>query len=541
MRAALLVTLCTPSRATRPVAGRSGGTPWARRPARHYERRRPEKTPLHKIISENLESWLEWREAAERPVPAYVEDELRGYLECGLLCFGFARAVCMTCRTGFVVAFSCKGRGVCPSSSGRHMAQTAAHLVDHVIPPVPVRQWVISVPKRLRGMLADRPRAVAALTKIFLDEIERTLITASGVTAATDMPRAARPRLGGISFLHRFGSALNRHVHLHACVTDGVFVPAADDAERDAPPAFLPARPINQADLAALTERVRRRVIRWFRMQRLLDVAAAADMLAWENSGFSIDASVRITLIDRDVPGYFRSLEHLLRYCARPPFALERLSVIRGPDGRATRVRYVLPRHKAANWVGRGRGRKSTRPGANGVVELSPSEFLDRLADLVPPPRKHRHRYHGVFAPNHRLRKAVTSLAIGNVGKRQEAATGGHGGDGYATEGSCAATAKPRSHDTSRIAWAKLMARVGEEFPLQCPSCGGDIRLIAFITEPGAIRKILTHLGEPLEPPPVSPARGPPTDWGELVQVHDDRDVFQGRIDELPVIDIHSL
>jgi hypothetical protein len=72
-----------------------------------------------------------------------------------------------------------------------------------------------------------------------------------------------------------------------------------------------------------------------------------------------------------------------------------------------------------------------------------------------------------------------------------------------------------------------------------CP--GQDTRLIAFITETGPIRKILAHLGEPLEPPPVSPARGPPTDWGELVQAHDDRDVLQGRIDELPVIDIHSL
>jgi hypothetical protein len=91
--------------------------------SRRYERRRPEKTPLHRVVSENLESWLEWREAAERPVPAYVEDELRGYLQCGLLCFGFARAVCMTCRTGFVVAFSCKGRGVCPSCNGRHMAR----------------------------------------------------------------------------------------------------------------------------------------------------------------------------------------------------------------------------------------------------------------------------------------------------------------------------------------------------------------------------------------------------------------------------------
>jgi hypothetical protein len=390
-------------------------------------------------------------------------------------------------------------------------------------------------------MLADRPAAVSALTKIFVAEIERLLCSAAGVTRNDNTPTAAHPRLGAVSFLHRFGSALNHHVHLHACVTDGVFVPPADDAGCDAPPAFLPAQPITHVQLSALTERVRGRVVRWFRLTRLLDAAAAADMLAWENSGFSVDASVRITLIDRDVPSYFQSLEHVLRYCARPPFALERLSVTRGPDGRITRIRYVLPRHKAANWVGPGHGRQSTRPGANGVVELSPFEFLDRLADLVPPPRKHRHRYHGVFAPNHRLRKAVTALAIGNIGKRREAAAGRHGGDGHGTGACCDAQAKPRSHDTSRIAWAKLLARVGEEFPLECPNCGGDIRLIAFITQPGPIRKILTHLGEPLEPPPISPARGPPTDWGELVQAHDDREAVQGRIDELPVIDIHSL
>ena len=355
-----------------------------RRHSRGQVTTRPEKTPLHRVISENVESWLAWREAAERPVPGYVEEECRGYLECGLLCFGFARARCTGCGTGFVVAFSCKGRGVCPSCNGRHMAQTAAHLVDHVIPPVPVRQWVISVPKRLRGMLADRPRAVAALTKIFLAEIERLLLAASGFNPAANTPASARPRLGGISFLHRFGSALNHHAHLHVCATDGVF-----------------------------------------------------DMLAWENSGFSVDASVRITLLDRDVPSYFRSLEHLLRYCARPPFALERLSVIRGPDGRIIRVRYVLPRHKAATWVERGRGRKSTRPDATGIVALTPFEFLDRLANLVPPPRKHRHRYHGVFAPNHKLRRAVTALAIGNIGKRGDAATRGHGGDGHGTEGCC--------------------------------------------------------------------------------------------------------
>ncbi|MFM9197600.1 MAG: hypothetical protein ACKOWG_18055 [Planctomycetia bacterium] len=55
-------------------------------------------------------------------------------------------------------------RGICPSCNGRHMTQTAAHLADRVIPPVPVRQWVISVPKWLRGFLADRPQAVAAVT-----------------------------------------------------------------------------------------------------------------------------------------------------------------------------------------------------------------------------------------------------------------------------------------------------------------------------------------------------------------------------------------
>jgi hypothetical protein len=85
------------------------------------------------------------------------------------------------------------------------------------------------------------------------------------------------------------------------------------------------------------------------------------------------------------------------------------------------------------------------------------------------------------------------------------------------------------------------VCQVGEDFPLKCPGCGGDIRLIALITEPGPIGNILTHLGKPLEPPPVSAARGPPTDWDKFVQTHDDRDIFQVSLHELPVIDIHSL
>ena len=100
---------------------------------------------------------------------------------------------------------------------------------------------------------------------------------------------------------------------------------------------------------------------------------------------------------------------------------------------------------------------------------------------------------------------------------------------------------RQRSHDTSRIAWAKLMAGMGDEFPVVCLGCGGDIPLMAFIPDPGAILKTLTNFCEPLEPSPVYPAQGPPADWAELVQVHNDRSVFQAPSDELPVIDTHSL
>ena len=147
-----------------------------------------------------------------------------------------SRARCTSCGQDFVVAFSCKGRGVCPSCNGRRMAQAAAHLVDRVTPPVSVRQWVISVPKRLRCFLADRPSAVAALTRIFISRVERLLCTAAGSTRDGHRSSATRPRLGAVSFLRRFGSALNHHVHLHACATDGVFVPT-----RGGPPALLRA------------------------------------------------------------------------------------------------------------------------------------------------------------------------------------------------------------------------------------------------------------------------------------------------------------
>ena len=131
---------------------------------------------------------------------------------------------------------------------------------------------------------------------------------------------------------------------------------------------------------------------------------------------------------------------------------------------------------------------------------------LCRQAFVVPFSRKGRGVCPSGFATTASLRRITSSggpsrrMTKGNVGKQCDTATGGHGVGGHATVehamGGCCdathATPMPRSHATSRIALAKPMARMGEEFPLQCPACGGDIRLVAFVTDPGPIRKTLT-------------------------------------------------
>ncbi len=110
-----------------------------------YRRRRPTQTPLYPLVQHHLETFL--TEAAEADpmggsVPSWVERDFRAYLRCGILAHGFARARCAGCGYDFLVAFSCKGRGVCPSCNARRMVETAAHLVDHVLPPLPVRPRV---------------------------------------------------------------------------------------------------------------------------------------------------------------------------------------------------------------------------------------------------------------------------------------------------------------------------------------------------------------------------------------------------------------
>jgi hypothetical protein len=122
-----------------------------------YQRRDPEGTVLYAVVAEHLDAFVRHaRETYAKPLPRYVERELSGYLACGLLARGFTRVRCPGCRHEYLVAFSCKGRGLCPSCGARRMVATAAHVADHVLAAVPIRQWVLSAPWALRALLATR-------------------------------------------------------------------------------------------------------------------------------------------------------------------------------------------------------------------------------------------------------------------------------------------------------------------------------------------------------------------------------------------------
>jgi len=343
------------------------------------------------------------------------------------------------------------------------MVETAAHLTDHVFPRLPVRQWVLSVPKRLRYFLQRDAALQGAALRLFLRVVEQRL-RAHSPGAGTSA------RLGAVAFIHRFGSSLNPHLHFHCVVIDDVFEP-----EPAGGVIFRAATELDANAIAQVQEQVRRRLLRTFVRRGLLAANDAREMGQWRHGGgFSVDASVRIEAADR------AGRERLLRYCARPPVALERLREL-DPE----RLRY-----------------EAAKPGSggNGPLLLTPLELLDRLAALVPPPRIHRHRYYGVLAPHSPLRAAVTALA-------EPAATVAPA----APVPNLAEHAnEPPHRSAARYAWALLLARIYEVLPLRCPLCGAEMRIIAFITDAPTVRAILAHLGEPTAPPRSAPARGPP-------------------------------
>ena len=129
-----------------------------------YVPRRPHQTVLHRAVREGMREFLEEADG-QGGLPAFVVKELNAFLRCGDLTLGFVRVRCSTCQSELRIGFSCKGRTVCSSCTGHRAALTAAHLVDDVLPRVPIRQWTMVKPRvhltRYFGVFGPNARARA--------------------------------------------------------------------------------------------------------------------------------------------------------------------------------------------------------------------------------------------------------------------------------------------------------------------------------------------------------------------------------------------
>ncbi len=471
------------------------------------------------MVREHLETFLARARERERPVPRFVERELRAFLACGILAHGFVRVRCDACGHDRLVAFSCKGRGFCPSCGGRRMADTAAHLVDRVLPEVRVRQWVLSLPFTLRYRLAYDARLASAVLAVFVRTVFASLRRRA--RRQWDLPRS---QCGAVTFVQRFGDALNLNLHFHSLVLDGVYAPGPEGQMR-----FHPLPPPDDAEVARVAGRVARGIARRLEKEGLGPEAdpAEADPLAAEEplladlyaasiqgrvatgpragqrlrrvgdridadelpelegercasvSGVSLHANVAVPARDR------RRLERLCRYVARPPVATERLS--RLPDGQ---LLYRL-KHR---W----------RDGTSHVV-FDPLELLEKLAALVPPPRFHLVRYHGIFGPCASARDAVVpgagsaaavSAALSTLPAGGDPSPPGSGSE-RPVEPSRPRTPQPSTEPaplggarsltreepgegvpalprSRRLSWPELMRRVFAIDVLECPRCTTD-------------------------------------------------------------------
>jgi len=397
------------------------------------------------------------------------------------------------------------------------MAERAAHLVDHVIPDVPVRQWVLSLPHRLRYRLAWDHDLCRRVTAVFLCAVFRLL---------RDHARAVgleQPRGGAIAIIQRFGGALNLNLHIHALVLDGIFARDAAGVVT-----FHPAQRLTTLDVAEVLSAVEPRIRRLLdgggrpedddgshaedgEVDACMDEAPALAGLAAasvqglvalghhpgtrlhrrEHACASVDRPLgschaRWQGLDLHaglvVPAGQRArLERVCRYALRAPVAPERLALT--ADGQ---VRLAL-----------------RQPWANGTTHLlfDPVEFLGRLAVLVPRPRVNLILYYGVLGARAVWRSEVVPRP---ASVQDPAADDPADDDGLAT---APATARHRARGQR---WADLMRRTFGFDVLACPRCGGRLCLIALIEEAAVIGRMLRHLGLPTDLPVARPARAPP-------------------------------
>ena len=167
-------------------------------------------------------------------------------------------------------------------------------------------------------------------------------------------------------------------------------------------------------------------------------------------SGFSLHAGVSCKSYER------KKREHICRYISRPSLSEERLSV-----NNQGQVIYKLK-----------------TPYQNGTthIVLSPLDFLSRLSSLIPQPRVHLTRFHGVFAPHFKYRVLITPKPISSEKPPY--------------------VEKKEDRKSYSMRWAQRLKRVFGIDIQTCSRCGGKVRLISAIEEVQVIQRILTHLGK---------------------------------------------
>jgi hypothetical protein len=364
-----------------------------------------------------------------------VSEVVGRFLDCGLLEHGFARVRCAACRAEFLVAFRCKGRAFCPSCQARRVAEWSLWLDEQLLAAVPHRHVVLTIPKRLRAYFLHDRRRLGLLSRTAY----RTLHAYVGAALGE---RDAVP--GVVSLAQSFGSLAHWHPHLHLVVSDGGF-------RRD-------GRFVAQSahDASVLAGAWQRAVLALFVRQGWLEEDAAAAMLAWPHSGFGAHVGAAIAADDR------AAVLRVARYGARAPVAESRLRY----DAERAEVELASDAREG--------------PYA-GVHRFAALEFVARLVDHIPAKGEVRVRYYGAYASRRR----------GWWRRRGVVLAGAACMEAPATEREVAPWPALRAR---RRRWAEMLRRVFAVDVEVCPRCGGAMRLLAFVTEPSVVTRILAHL-----------------------------------------------
>ncbi len=143
-----------------------------------------------------------------------VRKVIKKFFLCGDLSQGFARVQCGQCQCEYLLPFSCKGRYCCPSCHQKRVLQFGEWVTEHVLPPVPYRQYVITIPKMLRVYIRKDRRLLGKLSQCAYACLKAFF------QATLKKPQAVP---GVIVAIQTFGDWANWHPHLHALVSDGLF------------------------------------------------------------------------------------------------------------------------------------------------------------------------------------------------------------------------------------------------------------------------------------------------------------------------------